>query len=195
MVAIIKLFVRYEKQPNDGNWGMATGWLIAPDLLVTAGHVAFDFGPTTQYGKAVIVKAYMGYAGAVNLTPASLSSFNGAAPAVQLRYGATFITTSGWLQSAGQAERADVAFLKLNAPFTGKFTPFSYLDTPSSATSENIGVVGYPADEKNPAGEEGADMYEAYAPSTWNLATGYGNLLTYTISTYPGEFFELSHMV
>ncbi|KUJ06758.1 uncharacterized protein LY89DRAFT_678347 [Mollisia scopiformis] len=153
--AIIKLFVCYERQPNDGNWGMATGWLIAPDLLVTAGHVAYDFGPTTQYGKAVIVKAYMGYTGAVNVTPTNLSRRN-----VQLQYGATFITTTGWLQSAGQAERADVSFLKLAGTFTGNFRPFSYIDTPLSGVAVNIGVVGYPADQQNSAGEAGAEMYQ-----------------------------------
>jgi V8-like Glu-specific endopeptidase len=172
---------------------MATGWLIAPDMLVTAGHVAFDFGPTTQYGKAVIVKAYMGYSGAVNLTPTNLGSVNGAAPAVQLQYGATFITTTGWLQSGGQAERADVAFLKLSGSFIGNFKPFSYVDTPLSAPATSpvtIGVVGYPADEKNRVGEEGAEMYQSFLPTSWNLDTDFGNLLTYTISTYPGKLYD-----
>lgn len=174
---------------------MATGWLIAPDLLVTAGHVAYDFGQTTQYGKAVIVKAYMGYSGAVNLTPANLGSVNGVEPAVQLRYGATFITTTGWLQSGGQAERADVAFLKLAGPFTGNFKPFSYITTPSPASNVNIDVVGYPADEKNSAGEEGADMYQCSANTTWDLSTDFGNLLTYQIDTYPGESFSACLMI
>lgn len=54
--------IRYENQPNDNNWGMGTGWLIRPDLLVTAGHCAYDFGEE-RYGRATIVKAYMGYSG------------------------------------------------------------------------------------------------------------------------------------
>ncbi len=63
LTAIIKLLIRYREQPDDNAWGMGTGWLIAPDLLVTAGHCAYDFGEDTQYGPATIVKAYMGYAG------------------------------------------------------------------------------------------------------------------------------------
>lgn len=161
---------------------MGTGWLIAPDLVVTAGHVAYDFGANTNYGKAITVKAYMGYSGAVNLTAANLAS-----GAVQLQYGKTFITTTGWLQSNGQAERADVSFLKLTAPFTGNFKPFSYVDTPLTGTAETLDVVGYPADKANSVKEEGADMWEMSAPVTWNLDTSNGDLLQYQISTYPGK--------
>ncbi|CZR64652.1 uncharacterized protein PAC_14550 [Phialocephala subalpina] len=138
--SIIKLMIRYENQPNDNNWGMGTGWLIRPDLLVTAGHCAYDFGEE-RYGRATIVKAYMGYSGKTNLSPVNLNS-----GAVQLRMGKTFITTTGWLQSEGTNRRTDVAFLKLDRPFTGNFTPVSYVDTPFSG-QDIIGVVGYPADK------------------------------------------------
>ena len=37
LLAIVKLFIRYEfMKPN--SWSMGTGWLISPDVLVTAGH-------------------------------------------------------------------------------------------------------------------------------------------------------------
>ena len=40
---------------------MGSGWLIRPDLLVTAGHVVYDrnsnLGPATQ------IKCYIGYNG------------------------------------------------------------------------------------------------------------------------------------
>ena len=38
---------------------MGTGWLIAPDLLVTAGHCAYD----QVNGQVQEIKAYVGYKG------------------------------------------------------------------------------------------------------------------------------------
>jgi hypothetical protein len=183
IIAIIKLFARYQRQPNDGNWGMATGWLIAPDLIVTAAHVAYDFGPM-RYGAATAIRAYMGYSGAANLNSKDVNSTD-----VQQRYGKTFITTAGWLQSAGQAERADVAFLKLEKPFTGNLKLFTYINTPLMGVSEYLGVVGYPADKQDEYGESGARMYQMFAPSTWHLDGNVEHLLQYGISTYGGRIF------
>lgn len=47
--AIVKLFLKYEGQPATAKWPIATGWLIRPDLLVTAGHCAFDWGHNREY--------------------------------------------------------------------------------------------------------------------------------------------------
>ena len=64
---------------------MATGWLIRPDLLVTAGHCAYDW----NLGRATEVKAYIGYNG-----KASVGTSN-----VQFRSGAKVVITGGWLRS------------------------------------------------------------------------------------------------
>jgi hypothetical protein len=101
--------------------------------------------------------------------------------------GKTFITTTGWLQSEGTNRRTDVAFLKLDRPFTGNFTPVSYVDTPFSG-QDIIGVVGYPADKPDgDASEKGSRMYEMFANSKWNLGENKRNMLAYPISTFPGK--------
>lgn len=41
---------------------IATGWLIRPDLIVTAGHVACDFDH--GFGLLKSIKVYIGYDGA-----------------------------------------------------------------------------------------------------------------------------------
>ena len=60
ILAIVKLFLRYEFGGAD-QWAHGTGWLIRPDILVTAGHCAYDWGH--RLGRAVEVKAYIGYKG------------------------------------------------------------------------------------------------------------------------------------
>lgn len=41
--AIVKLQMRYEGQGKDSTgWYMGTGWLIAPDIMVTAGHNVYN---------------------------------------------------------------------------------------------------------------------------------------------------------
>lgn len=44
---------------DDDRWAMATGWLVRPDIIVTAGHCAYDWG-SGKLGRAVRVKAYIG---------------------------------------------------------------------------------------------------------------------------------------
>ncbi|KAL9016776.1 MAG: hypothetical protein Q9185_005906 [Variospora sp. 1 TL-2023] len=36
--SIVKLFLRFQNAVNPGSWAIATGWLITPDILVTAGQ-------------------------------------------------------------------------------------------------------------------------------------------------------------
>jgi hypothetical protein len=111
---------------------------------------------------------------------------NASASSVQFRYGERFMTTAGWLQSAGTAERTDVAFLKLESPFTGNLDVFSYVDTSMTGTAQTLGVVGYPEDQIS-NGEGGALMFERFEPVTWNLETVSSHLLQYPISTYLGK--------
>jgi V8-like Glu-specific endopeptidase len=124
---------------------MATGWLIENDLLVTAGHCAFDW--SHNYGRLTHVKAYIGYTGKEAVKNTSV---------VQLRMGARVAAPESWLAKGASDSRGDVAFIRLNKPFTG-VTPFKYLPTPMSGANEAIGVVGYPGDlMKHSTGEKGA---------------------------------------
>ncbi|PYI31880.1 hypothetical protein BP00DRAFT_342888 [Aspergillus indologenus CBS 114.80] len=115
--SIVKLFMHYAGQsPNDTRYAMGTGWLIRDDLLVTAGHCAFDW--KEGFGRANEVKAYIGYNGKGSIDDPSAN--------VQFRHGVRIVTTEGWLQSS-----------------SNRHNDFS--DTPV-AGSDSIGVVGYPGD-------------------------------------------------
>jgi V8-like Glu-specific endopeptidase len=171
--AIVKLFTLHENMKPNAKWGMATGWLIRPDLLVTAGHCAFDWA--RNLGRLVQVKAYIGYYGEGSVDD----------PAVQFRYGSRIATTLEWLTTKGNRS-FDVAFIKLNKPFEGVGC-FQFADTPLSDTID-IGVVGYPGDLKDPKTKEpGAFMYEMYLPTKYNLANSEWRMLEYEIDTYGGK--------
>ncbi|KAF5673546.1 ATP synthase F1 [Fusarium circinatum] len=60
--SIVKLQIKFEKQlSSDNRWAQGTGWLIASDLVITAGHCTYDH--TYNFGKAVKIRAYIGYNG------------------------------------------------------------------------------------------------------------------------------------
>jgi V8-like Glu-specific endopeptidase len=172
-IAIVKLFLRYENQKPDAKWPIATGWLIRPNLLVTAGHCAFDWGH--GMGRLVQVKAYIGYYG-----QASISD-----PNVQFRCGSRIATTLEWLTAKGN-RNFDVSFIMLDKPFEG-VKSFNFADTPLSG-SMDIGVVGYPGDLKDPSTDEhGAHMYEMFLPTKYNLADSQWRMLEYEMDTYGGK--------
>ncbi|KAH0564820.1 hypothetical protein GP486_001793 [Trichoglossum hirsutum] len=171
--SIVKLFLRYENQKPDAKWPIATGWLIRPNLLVTAGHCAFDWGH--NMGRLVQVKAYIGYYGQASI----------ADPNVQFRCGSRIATTLEWLTAKGN-RNFDVSFITLDKPFEG-VKCFGFADTPLSG-SLDIGVVGYPGDLKDPGtGEPGAHMYEMYLPTKYNLADSQWRMLEYDMDTYGGN--------
>ena len=62
VLAIVKIQSRFTRGDDDAVWMMATGWLIRPDLIVTAGHVVFD--RSRGYGAVTQLKCYIGYNGA-----------------------------------------------------------------------------------------------------------------------------------
>jgi V8-like Glu-specific endopeptidase len=174
-LAIVKLFIQFEKQNDDTAWAMATGWLIAADTVITAGHCAYDWGAGMK--RAIKVKAYIGYAGKGKISDSS----------VQFSEGALIVTTSGWLSAEGHRE-SDVSFIQLKTKFTGNLNLIKYQGTPTTG-SEKLGVVGYPADKQDPdTKERGAYMYEDFESVTWDLTTSFKDMLEYAISTYAGIF-------
>ena len=168
---IIKLLIRYEGNPAAE--AMGTGWLIAPDVLVTAGHCVFDW--SMPYNRAVSVRAYMGYNGKASIKT----------PNVSYRYATQAATTVRWIQTKG-ARPGDFAVLKLNKPFDASVPPVDFKATPMKGLGD-IGVVGYPGD-KTFRGESGAQMYEMFTATPWDRSKAENNMLDYVVSTYAGTF-------
>jgi len=96
---------------------MGTGWLIAPNVLVTAGHCAFARG----FNRAVSIRAYQGYNG-----KPSIGSEN-----VQYRYGIQVAPTPRWVE--GFTKPGDFSVIKLNKPFDSA-QPLTYHDTPEKGS-------------------------------------------------------------
>lgn len=175
----MKLSIRYAgSKPNQ--WAMGTGWLIKPDLLVTAGHCVFDW--QHKLGRVEEVKAYIGYSGRASVNT----------PDVQFRKGARVASTAEWLRTKG-ARSYDVGFIKVSKPFTG-VTPIRFADTPKQG-ADNLGVVGYPGDLRDEATREpGAHMYEMFLNVNWDLEEAENNMLQYEIDTFGGMEFKWQAM-
>ncbi|KAF1739232.1 hypothetical protein CRV24_001164 [Beauveria bassiana] len=173
--AIVKLFILYDQQQqllkdNEAAWPIATGWLVAKDLVVTAGHCAFDH--SHGLGRAVKVRAYIGYQGYQNLTNA------------EGRWGKAIATNPEWCDKLG-AEPRDISFIKLESPFLDVDNCFNWTQTPFAQNSADLGVVGYPGDIMDD-GERGARMYEMFARTDYRLEDADEHMLQYKIDTYGG---------
>ena len=156
---------------------MGSGWLIAPDIFVTAGHCSFD--QAYQMGRATEVKAYIGYNGRQSATSRD----------VQFRYVKRIVTTEGWLK-AKDSKPYDVSFMQVNKPFTG-ITSIRPEETPANGLL-SLGVVGYPGDKQDPITKEnGAQMYEMYHLTKFDLSRQSDHMLEYLIDTFGGKSFRL----
>ncbi|MCJ1462448.1 hypothetical protein MMC07_001049 [Pseudocyphellaria aurata] len=177
--SIVKLFLRYASQRESDPWTIATGWLIAPDLIVTAGHSAFDW--SHKMGRLAQVKVYVGYNGRASAwDPTS----------VQFQQGRQVATTTEWLKSKG-FRGYNLAFIKVQNPFTG-IVPIKFQDTPRSGIS-SLGVVGYAGDIVDfSTGEKGARMYESFSNTRWNLEDSEYTMLEYDIDSYGGKWSDLA---
>ena len=151
---------------------MGTGWLIKDDVFVTAGHCSYDWG--YDMGRALEVKAYIGYDGHQSERD----------PNVQFRHVKRIVTTQGWVTTRGE-KSSDVSFMQVETPFTG-ITPVRFEETPSEGDLI-LGVVGYPGDLSDErTGEKGAQMYECFQPTKYDLSTQTDTMLEYRIDTYGG---------
>jgi V8-like Glu-specific endopeptidase len=178
----VKLFLHFKPRPNSGatpskekNTTMiATGWLIAPDLVVTAGSCTYDW--SYGLGRLIQAQAIIGYA--------SKASVRASNTKVQMRDGKLIATTAEWVKTKGSRQH-DVAFIKLEKPFTG-VTPFKFDSTPLKG-NVSLGVVGYPGDLKDDkTGEPGAYMYEMFLDTEWQLAASQWSM-EYMIDTAGGK--------
>ena len=152
---------------------MGTGWLIKPDIFVTAGHCSYDW--SHKLGRATEVKAYVGYDGRQSEKD----------PNVQFRQVKRIVTTEGWVKAKGQ-KSFDVAFMQVDKPFTG-ITPVQFEETPSQG-SLVLGVVGYPGDLSDwYTGEKGAHMYECFLQTEFDLSMQADTMLEYQIDTFGGQ--------
>lgn len=154
---------------------MATGWLVSADVVVTAGHCAYNH--SRGLGRLIKVKAYMGYTGSESVD----------SDQVQFRSGLAIATTEKWIDVDLGDEPSDVSFIKLSKPFESVSKYFIWTQTPISQKNADLGVVGYPGDIVNDKGERGAKMYQMFKRTDYNLETSYLHMLQYRIDTYGGK--------
>ncbi|KAI1090746.1 hypothetical protein F5B19DRAFT_484385 [Rostrohypoxylon terebratum] len=157
--SILRLFIKYENL-GDNKFAHGTGWLIRPDVMITAGHN---------------INAYAGYNGASSIKD----------PSVEVRKAKRVVTTSQWLSNRGSMAH-DFAMVMFDEPFTNA-TPFPYIETPAKDKLE-LGVVGYPADkidERN--GERGGRMYELFETTEYNLMEQKDTMLQHFIDSEGGN--------
>ncbi|KAK0724125.1 trypsin-like cysteine/serine peptidase domain-containing protein, partial [Lasiosphaeris hirsuta] len=182
--SVVKILMRYEGQaPDDKRWAIGTGYLVSPDTFITAGHCVFDRSSDGKngFGRVKSMKCYIGYRGR--------ASINEPDSDVQARTAVRTITTSEWIKDGER--RRDVAFVRIDEPFEGRFgvkslRPFIFQDTPVQEDGALLGVVGYPGD-KSLDNENGAEMFELFETVDYDLTKSDMDMLEYRISTFKGQ--------
>lgn len=173
-LAIVKITMRFAKQPSDSDaWGQGTGWLIRPDVVVTAGHCVYDHysNKGQPFGRAVLIRVWSDYNG------------KDSSKASNFRSGIRVATTAAYVQD-GENHQNDVAVIQLDRPYYD-IEPFETSDALAKDTKELV-LAGYPSD-KSYHGETGAQMYEDGREVTWDLEdTKDPGMLHYDIDSYNG---------
>ncbi|KLP08933.1 uncharacterized protein Y057_15037 [Fusarium fujikuroi] len=170
--SIVKLQIRFEGQDaSDTRHAQATGWLIMPHLIITAAHCVYDH--THDFGKAVQVRAFVGYNGKNSVDQAG----------VQFRRGLKVVVPKDWIIS--DTNRAsDVAFIKVEE--FNDIVRIAQQPTAGILNKMLLSVVGYPCD-KSLGDEPGAQMYEMTRRIDCDLSKTAVNLLEHTISFASGQ--------
>lgn len=162
-------------------WTMGTGWLIRPDLVVTAAHIVYHVGPK-WIGATTQVKCYIGYNGRGSVQSQQ----------AQARYGQYVAVPADWINKRNQdrQQNQNIAFIQLDKPFDGNLRLFSFSTTPEARMGV-LGIIGYPGDrylrDSGVDVEFGAQMYERFVLSNYNLARSPNHMIEYVISTYLGK--------
>lgn len=149
---ICKLFMSYQNIPDTEYVG--TGWLIAPNVIATAGHSLFD--REDKGGCLKSIKVYFGYHGPDSVKKTTFES----------RWGISAALPAGYMQaSLSQPHYSpDAGFVVLDRPVTD-IRPVQYLSTPDKE-NRRLGVVGYPSDK-----DSGYRMYEDWHDVDVDLAS------------------------
>lgn len=168
LTAIVKLQIKYDGQrEDDSRYAQGTGWLVQPNLLVTDGHLTYDH--ESSLGKAVEVKAYVGYNGKNSIGKDDF----------QFRSGTKVATTKAWVES-GLKQSGDVGFVALDRSFD-KINPIQWEHLlRGQLFVEN---AGYPSDAQSSREEEGAGTSRN---TGLDLRTTASNMSGYEISSYAG---------
>jgi hypothetical protein len=162
---------------KDHVWTMGTGWLIRPDLVVTAGHNVFS---KSYGGQARRIKCWIGYNGRANINEGY----------VQHRKAVNIVTTGVWYTQAKNDRRLrDVALIQVSKPFEGQLKIFSVMETPSKINNENLIVVGYPGDLRDDRdnADIGAHMWYGKRKTICDIGKG-SHMIEYKIDTYGGTY-------
>lgn len=186
-IVVCKLIGQYKETEADTHIVAlhGTGWLIAKDLVVTAGHVVYD--SKDKWGGLNSMKVCIGYNGNDRSNLESRFGKFVAAPTewikdLDVKYDVGFVS---FLAPYFFFETTDLLKpnpqIKLDRPFKD-VDPVPYIATPATGRKELIGVVGYPSDL-----EDGEYMYEHFLCANWHLATAERNMLEYSIDTYRGK--------
>ncbi|KAH7350094.1 transferase family-domain-containing protein [Plectosphaerella cucumerina] len=107
--------------------------------------------------------------------------------------GHSFITTSEWLADTPECARTKyLAFIHVDRDFTGNLQLFKFIDTPQSGQQLGLGVVGYPGnkylkDEEGFSNEAGAQMYEDFQYTDYDIVTSARHMIKYKVSTFGGQ--------
>lgn len=142
-----------------------------PHLIITAAHCVYDH--TYGFGKAVHVRAFVGYNGKNSID----------SPGVQFHRGLKVVVPKDWIIS--DTNRAsDVAFIKVEE--FSNIVRVSQQPTAGIVSRMLLSVVGYPCD-KSLGDERGAQMYEMTKRTDCNLSKTPFNLLEHTISFASGK--------
>ncbi|KAF5649355.1 glutamyl endopeptidase [Fusarium sp. NRRL 52700] len=170
--SIVKLQIQFEGQDaSDTRHAQATGWLIMPHIIITAAHCVYDH--TYNFGKAVQVRAFVGYNGKNSIDQ----------PGVQFRRGLKVVIPKDWIIS--DTNRAsDVAFIKVEE--FSNVVRIAQQPTVGIVSRMLFSVVGYPCD-KSLGDERGAQMYETTKRIDCDLSKTPFNLLEHTISIASGQ--------
>jgi glutamyl endopeptidase len=128
--------------PN-GEFLMGTGWLIAPTVAISAGHVVWDRDRGGNWSRGMM--AYQGVRGNVPSAAGSASVDS-------------MSTVSGWQQSG--FEDCDFSVIRLSRPlssFVFEFAEFAEADTERM----NVNVVGYPSDGGDRLFQHAGQIFDA----------------------------------